>query len=74
MLILHLIRPTSSSSSRITWSVKLPDKYIKMISSVKVYIKKYVKASGVYEIDLPDSIGIEMSDVKFKALKLKKGN
>ena len=51
---------------------KLPDKYIKMISSVKVYIKKYVKASGVYEIDA-DSIGIEMSDVKFKALKLKKG-
>ena len=34
---------------------KLPDKYIKMISSVKVYIKKYVKASGVYEIDA-DSI------------------
>ena len=42
-----------------------------MISSVKVYIKKYVKASGVYEI-AADSIGIEMSDVKFKALKLKR--
>lgn len=51
---------------------KLPDKYIKMITSAKVYIKKYVKASGVYEIDA-DSIGIEMSDTKFKALKLKKG-
>ena len=43
-----------------------------MITSAKVYIKKYVKASGVYEIDA-DPIGIEMSDTKFKALKLKKG-
>ena len=51
---------------------KLPDKYIKMISSAKVYIKKYVKPNGVYEIDA-DSIGIEMSETKFKALKRKKG-
>lgn len=51
---------------------KLPDRYIKLISSAKVYIKKYVKSSGVYEIDA-DSIGIEMSESKFRALKVKKG-
>jgi uncharacterized protein YbjQ (UPF0145 family) len=51
---------------------KLPDKYINMISTAKVYIKKYVKSSGVYEID-EDPIGIEMSEAKFKALKLKRG-
>ena len=51
---------------------KLPEKYIKMITSAKVYIKKYVKSSGVYEIDA-DPVGVEMSEIKFKALKAKKG-
>lgn len=51
---------------------KLPEKYIKMIESAKVYIKKYVTTRGVYVCG-EDPIDIEMSFSKLKALKLKKG-
>ncbi len=51
---------------------KLPEKYIKIISSAKVYIDKYVTSRGVYTCG-DDPIDIDMSPVKFKALKMKKG-
>ncbi len=51
---------------------KLPDKYIKIISSSKVYIQKYVTARGVYSCG-DDPIDVNMSEIKYKALKLKKG-
>lgn len=51
---------------------KLPERYIKMISGAKVYIVKYVTPRGVFSCgDSP--IDIDMSPIKFKALKLKKG-
>lgn len=51
---------------------KLPDKYIKLISSSKVYIKKYVTSRGVYACG-DDPIDINLSSVKFNALKNKRG-
>lgn len=51
---------------------KLPDKYIKIISSSKVYIQKYVTSRGVYSCG-DDPIDVDLSPLKFKALKMKKG-
>lgn len=51
---------------------KLPEKYIKIITSCKVYIQKYVTARGVYSCG-DDPIDVEMSALKYKALKVKKG-
>ncbi len=51
---------------------KLPEKYIKLIDSCKVYIDKYVTSRGVYACG-EDPIDIELTPLKFKALKLKKG-
>lgn len=51
---------------------KLPEKYIKMISASKVYIVKYVTSRGVFSCG-DDPIDIELTPIKFKALKMKKG-
>ncbi|MGN0395027.1 MAG: heavy metal-binding domain-containing protein [Coprococcus sp.] len=51
---------------------KLPEKYIKMISSAKVYIKKYVTSRDVYLCsDEPVDIGV--SYAKLKVIKSKNG-
>lgn len=51
---------------------KLPEKYINIISNSKVVIDKYVTSRGVYSCG-DDPINVEMSDAKFRALKMKKG-
>lgn len=51
---------------------KLPEKYIKMIDTAKIYIKKYVTARGVYVCG-DDPIDISLTTTKLKALKVKKG-
>jgi uncharacterized protein YbjQ (UPF0145 family) len=50
---------------------KLPEKEIKMIESVKLYIDRYVTSRGIYTCE--DSIDISLSPIKLKALKQKKG-
>lgn len=45
---------------------KLPDKYIKIISSSKVYIQKYVTSRGVYSCG-DDPIGCRSQSIKVQS-------
>ncbi len=51
---------------------KLPEKYIKLISSAKVYIKKYVTSREIY-LCSAESVDIVISPAKLKSLKAKAG-